>query len=47
MSISHESDQARRPNSDSGVPVSKVTAGALSSWKNRSQTTSGIRLKSR
>ena len=27
MSISHDSDQASRPNSESGVPVSKVTGG--------------------
>ncbi len=31
MSISQESDQASRPNSESGVPVSKETAGAPSS----------------
>ena len=31
MSISHESDHASRPNSDSGVPVSKVAAGSPSS----------------
>ena len=37
MSISHESDQASRPKSESGVPVSKVTAGSPSSKKNRSQ----------
>ena len=47
MSISQESDQASRPNSDSGVPVSKETAGSPSSKKNRSQTRSGTRLKSR
>ena len=29
------------------MPVSKVAAGSFSSWKKRSQTTSGIRLKSR
>ena len=47
MSISQESDQASRPNSESGVPVSKVTAGSPSSKKKRSQTRSGTRLKSR
>ena len=46
-SISHESDQASTPYSESGVPLSNVTAGAPSSWKNRSHTTSGMRLKSR
>ena len=46
-SISQESDHAIRPNSDSGVAVSKVDAGSSSSEKNRSQTTSGTRLKSR
>ena len=47
MSISQESDQASRPNSDSGVPVSNDTAGSPSSWKKRSQTKSGTRLKRR
>ncbi len=47
MSISQERDQARRPKSESGAPVSKVAAGPPSSWKKRSQTRSGTRLKSR
>ena len=47
MSISHERDQASSPKSESGAPVSNVTAGSPSSKKNLSQTRSGTRLKSR
>jgi hypothetical protein len=46
-SISQESDQASKPKSERGVPVSNVAAGLPSSWKKRSQTRSGTRLKSR